>query len=114
LKYSNQALINQARLNGNKTNLITIDIARALAALGVFFYHQHIGAILARYTNIEVFHKIDGFGALYAVPLFFLLSGYCIHLSNLKYIQLNKPLPLARYYKRRFFRIYPLTWQLSL
>ncbi|MDB4902146.1 MAG: acyltransferase 3 [Mucilaginibacter sp.] len=91
----------------NKTNVIAIDIARAIAAMGVFFYHQNIGNILARYTKLELFNSIDAFGAIYAVPLFFLISGYCIHLSNLKYIQLNKHLPLIEYYKRRLFRIYP-------
>lgn len=107
MKYSNQAIINLTRLNSTKTNLIAIDIARAIAAMGVFFYHQRIGSILARYTNFKIFNFIDAFGALYAVPLFFLISGYCIHLSNLKYIQLNKSLSLANYYKRRFLRIYP-------
>jgi peptidoglycan/LPS O-acetylase OafA/YrhL len=94
-------------LNNDKTNLIAIDVARAIAALGVFFYHQHVGALLVRCTKIEIFIYIDAFGALYAVPLFFLISGYCIHLSNLKYVQLNKDLPLVDYYKRRFLRIYP-------
>ena len=94
-------------LSSNKTNLIAIDIARAIAALGVFFYHQHIGNLFAKYTKIEIFSYIDAFGTFYAVPLFFLISGYCIHLSNLKYIQLNEPLPLIVYYKRRFLRIYP-------
>ncbi len=50
---------------------------------------------------------MDAFGAYYAVPLFFLISGYCIHLSNLKYIKLNECLPLKTYYKSRFIRIYP-------
>jgi peptidoglycan/LPS O-acetylase OafA/YrhL len=90
-----------------KSNLMSIDIARATAALGVFFYHQNTGHLLVRYTKIESFTFIDTFGSLYAVPLFFLISGYCIHLSNLKYIKLNKALPLIDYYKRRFLRIYP-------
>jgi len=94
-------------LTDNKKSLISIDIARAIAALGVFFYHQHIGDYLAQYTKIKAFDYIDNFGAAYAVPLFFLISGYCIHLSNLKYVQLNKELPLKVYYKRRFLRIYP-------
>jgi peptidoglycan/LPS O-acetylase OafA/YrhL len=94
-------------LAAHKKNLISIDIARAFAALGVFYYHQHCGSILARYTGINLFGYTEGFGAFYAVPLFFLISGYCIHLSNLKYLKEQKALPIKQYYKRRFLRIYP-------
>ncbi|RFZ82238.1 acyltransferase [Mucilaginibacter terrenus] len=90
-----------------KGSLITIDLLRAAAALGVFYYHQHVGSLLAKYTRWQALAHTDNFGATYAVPLFFLLSGYCIHLSNLKYLQANKPLPLKEYYIARFLRIYP-------
>jgi peptidoglycan/LPS O-acetylase OafA/YrhL len=90
-----------------KNSLLSIDILRAIAALGVFFYHQHVAAYLAGYTHIAIIAQLDNFGAHYAVPLFFLISGYCIHLSNLKYIKECKNLPLKEYYKRRFLRIYP-------
>lgn len=88
-------------------NLISIDILRALAALGVFYYHQHMGTMLTRYTGAGFFAYTDVFGATYAVPLFFLISGYCIHLSNIKYLKTGQPLPLKKYYKRRLLRIYP-------
>jgi len=88
-------------------HLTSIDIARAIAALGVFAYHQYWGASLAKYSGIGLLRKIDAFGSLYAVPLFFLISGYCIHLSNIKYLKADQPLPLKDYYKRRLFRIYP-------
>jgi peptidoglycan/LPS O-acetylase OafA/YrhL len=91
----------------NQSALISIDILRAAAALGVFFYHQHVGALIAGYTGISLLNWGDNFGAAYAVPLFFLISGYCIHLSNLKYISKRSPLPLKEYYKRRLLRIYP-------
>ncbi|MES2428795.1 MAG: acyltransferase [Bacteroidota bacterium] len=90
-----------------KSSLLSIDILRAIAALGVFSYHQHVASYLARYTHIAIIDQLDNFGAQYAVPLFFLISGYCIHLSNLKYINKGKSLPLKAYYKRRFLRIYP-------
>jgi peptidoglycan/LPS O-acetylase OafA/YrhL len=86
---------------------ITIDILRSVAALGVFFYHQHIGDLLAQYTKIKSFTIIDIFGASYAVPLFFLISGYCIHLSNISYLKANQILPLKKYYLKRFLRVYP-------
>jgi peptidoglycan/LPS O-acetylase OafA/YrhL len=94
-------------INSGKQNLVSVDIARAIAALGVFYYHLHIGFLFAHYFGFQKFNLTDNFGATYAVPLFFLISGYCIHLSNLKYLKNNKPLPLKEYYKRRLIRIYP-------
>jgi peptidoglycan/LPS O-acetylase OafA/YrhL len=88
-------------------NIIGIDILRALAALGVFFYHSHVGDIIAKYSGLLFFRKMDAFGATYAVPLFFLISGYCIHSSNLRYIKAGEKLPLKRYYIKRLLRIYP-------
>jgi peptidoglycan/LPS O-acetylase OafA/YrhL len=87
--------------------IISIDILRAIAALGVYYYHNQSGATLAKYTGLSIFNYTDGFGALYAVPLFFLISGYCIHASNIRYIKSNSGLPLKNYYLRRFLRIYP-------
>ena len=92
----------------NKTaSLVSIDVLRAIAALGVYYYHLHLGALLSKYAGIGWLKETDQFGALYAVPLFFLISGYCIHLSNLNFIKNDQPLPLREYFKRRFFRIYP-------
>jgi peptidoglycan/LPS O-acetylase OafA/YrhL len=94
----------------NKTasqNVVAIDILRAAAALGVFYYHSHIGATLAKYTGLSMFTNTEAFGADYSVPLFFLISGYCILISNIKYIKTNSRLPLMQYYRRRFLRIYP-------
>jgi peptidoglycan/LPS O-acetylase OafA/YrhL len=90
-----------------KNTLISIDILRAIAAFGVFSYHQHICTLIARYTGLHIIEKIDTFGAEFAVPLFFLISGYCIHLSNVKHLADSKKLPLKEYYKRRLLRIYP-------
>src|ERR1700744_4582733 len=88
-------------------NVIAIDIMRAIAAFGVFYYHSHIGGAIAKYSGLSFFELTDAFGATYSVPLFFLISGYCIHVSNLKYLKTSSPLPLKEYYIRRFLRIYP-------
>ncbi|MGZ3811159.1 MAG: acyltransferase family protein [Mucilaginibacter sp.] len=88
-------------------SLVSIDIARAVAALGVFYYHQQLGSVIAHYSGLKWFAYTDAFGATYAVPLFFLISGYCIHLSNIKYVRSKQPLPIGEYYKRRLLRIYP-------
>lgn len=93
--------------SSSKASLVSIDILRAVAALGVFYYHLHLGALIARVPALSWFGYTDAFGALYAVPLFFLISGYCIHLSNIKWLKANRRLPLGDYLKRRFLRIYP-------
>jgi peptidoglycan/LPS O-acetylase OafA/YrhL len=87
--------------------IIAIDLLRAFAALGVFYYHNHAGSTIAKYTGLSFFRVTDAFGATFAVPLFFLISGYCIHASNIKYLKANRSLPLKEYYIRRFLRIYP-------
>ena len=91
----------------NKNNLISIEICRAIAALGVFSFHQSIGSLLSAYTGLKIFSFFDYFGAYLAVPFFFLISGYCIHFSYLNYIKSDTKFSLFAYYKRRFFRIYP-------
>lgn len=87
--------------------IIAIDILRCVAAISVFWYHNQLGGVLAKYTGLSLFKLTYALGAIYAVPLFFLISGYCIHASNIKYIKANRSLPLIEYYKRRFLRIYP-------
>jgi len=87
--------------------IIAIDLLRALAALGVFYYHNHLGTLLVKYSVLPFLKETDALGAIYAVPLFFLISGYCIHASNIKYLKANQSLPLREYYRRRFLRIYP-------
>lgn len=94
-------------LSHKKQTFISIDILRAIAALGVFYYHLHIGYLLSKYLHFPLIGLTDNFGSTYAVPLFFLISGYCIHLSNIKYIKLCQSLPLKEYYKRRILRLYP-------
>jgi peptidoglycan/LPS O-acetylase OafA/YrhL len=87
--------------------LISIELLRAFAAFTVFYYHSHIGSIAAKYTHIQWLSYTDQIGSTYAVPLFFLLSGFCIHLSSLNQLKENKPLSLKKYYLNRFFRIFP-------
>src|SRR5205809_444278 len=94
----------------NKTKqqeIIGIDILRALSALGVFYYHNHARSLISKYTKLDFFRSTDALCAIYAVPLFFLISGYCIHASNIKYLKNNTSLPLKEYFIRRFLRIYP-------
>ncbi len=88
--------------------LVSIDIARGLAALSVFIYHYGIGNVLAKYTGLEFFKLISWPGANIAVPLFFVLSGYCIHRSEWKRLQIHAKFSVQSYFRRRFWRIYPI------
>ena len=58
-------------------------------------------------THITDFIAI--IGARYGVPLFFLISGFCIHLSQLKQNQYSDSdkFDFGKYFIRRFWRIYP-------
>jgi len=98
--------MNQLKTNGRSV-FITIDIARFFAAFSVYWYHQHLGYLLGSILHLTWFGVTDSFGSVYAVPLFFLISGFCIHLSNIRYINENRKLPIKSYYQKRLWRIYP-------
>lgn len=96
-------------MTSRKFTFITIDILRGFAASTVFIYHYGLSSMLIklfRITGLEIFSKI---GASYAVPLFFLISGFCIHLSQLKQCSISgsNELKFWPYIKRRLWRIYP-------
>ena len=85
-----------------------IAAARGLAAFGVYTYHYHVGDILARYAHFPAAGYLDVFGGVYAVPLFFLISGYCIHGSEWRRSkQGERRFDWIGRGKRRFLRIYP-------
>ena len=87
-------------------NIIALDILRGLAASFVFFYHLHIGTLLYKTTGISYFDYIDLIGAEYAVPIFFILSGYCIELSVQNTVKRKGAFHLKEFYARRLKRIY--------
>ena len=92
-----------------KGNLKTIDILRGFAASMVFFYHYGLTRTINKIIHSNIPDIIEIIGSTYAVPLFFLISGFCIHLSQLKLNEKTKTdkLDLANYFNRRFWRIYP-------
>lgn len=83
----------------------SVDVARGLAALSVAVYHHGFGHALAQATGQSGFELIAWPGATLAVPLFFVISGFCIHLGTLA----RPPGPgfVTRFYCQRFVRIYP-------
>lgn len=88
--------------------LVSIDLARAFAALSVFVYHYGIGAVIARETGWPGAGLLAWPGANIAVPLFFVLSGYCIHQSEKRRLKDSGTFSTAAYARRRFWRIYPV------
>lgn len=101
--------MNQSSYRLNTANLISIDIARGFAAFSVFTYHYGLGKVCAEKTGLHWLNYLDTIGAQYAVPLFFLISGFCIHLSQLRLAERlgQQSLNLKEYFTRRFWRIYP-------
>jgi peptidoglycan/LPS O-acetylase OafA/YrhL len=80
---------------------VSLEIARGLAALWVFIYHIRLGidpGPLRSFAN----------GGFLGVPLFFVISGYCMMASSRGVIA--KGLPASAFLKRRLRRIFPPFW----
>lgn len=105
-----------------KKRLIALDALRGLAALCVVFFHAReinwvgIGSIwhsnkFAPNVNGMVSYMTAPFYfGFAAVPLFFVISGYCIHRPNVSklVVDANHKLNITEYFKRRLWRIYPV------
>jgi peptidoglycan/LPS O-acetylase OafA/YrhL len=91
--------------------LSSIDALRGAAALGVVLYHTvgtnaRFGPRVLNWLAIPVLPAIR-FGYV-GVFLFFVISGFCIHLSRAKAQAENKrPVGFKAFWKRRFGRLYP-------
>ncbi len=98
--------------------LVTVDLLRGLAALFVLLYHSQSffrGTPVANIWDggiyqlgVEPAHQLAayllfGFGFL-GVPLFFVISGFCIHLP---FTTPTKAMKLGAFGIRRFIRLYP-------
>ncbi len=97
-------------------HLQRIDVLRAVAILCVFLLHwygQAFGTDHLQWRGLMVdpasapsvaFYLFLPFGfGWIGVPLFFVISGFCIHASALKHGELR----LGNFFWRRFWRIYP-------
>ncbi len=78
-----------------------LDAARGLAAIMVMVYHfinfKYLNTTTAK-VAATIFNGSD------AVSLFFVLSGFVL---SYKYVVLDQPLDIKRFYVTRFFRLWP-------
>ena len=95
------------------TRLRSIDALRGIAALGVVFYHavdqsaKVVPANLLKYP-VKLTQFVASFGYI-GVFLFFVISGFCIHLQWAK-SRTHDPDPklaFGAFWKRRIWRLYP-------
>jgi len=107
-----------ARQLSPSNHFARIDVLRAVAILLVFFHHYWLAVLdlsggkwsVPPWKGLLFFPGSIGF---LGVKLFFVISGFCIHLSWLKWRRNSPagPLPVRRflpgYLWRRFWRIYP-------
>ena len=95
------------------TRLRSIDALRGLAAIGVVFYHavdqseKTVPAGLLHYP-VRIIQFASSFGYI-GVFLFFVISGFCIHLQWARARAANeKPkINFGAFWKRRLKRLYP-------
>ena len=94
-----------------------LDVLRALAAVAVLLHHAYGNAYGWRFypdknpwSFVSLVHtpvSLLGFPAIWGsggVPVFFLLSGFCIHYSTARRPTAFRP---GKFVARRFFRLYP-------
>jgi peptidoglycan/LPS O-acetylase OafA/YrhL len=93
--------------------LQSIDALRGIAALGVVLYHAVLQTQNAVPGNVfkwpvKLIQFLSSFGYI-GVFLFFVISGFCIHLQWAKSRAGREPQPIkfASFWKRRIRRLYP-------
>src|SRR6476660_9088344 len=93
--------------------LTSIDALRGFAALGVVLYHAVGRADLALPRGLLQWpgffvHSLTGFGYV-GVFLFFVISGFCIHLqwARARAAGRQSQIEFGAFWKRRLRRLYP-------
>jgi peptidoglycan/LPS O-acetylase OafA/YrhL len=89
--------------------LVSIDALRGIAALGVVLYHTNaIPGVDRRLLYGDAVDAAMLFGK-YGVWLFFVISGFCIHLQwvRAKMSGDDRPVDFVSFWKRRIRRLYP-------
>ncbi len=87
------------------SHFVVLDQVRGMAALAVFTVHY-----------VQIYYQTDQLGefgtmskllGVWGVSIFFILSGFLIHLGTLREFSNSKRVAWDKYAIRRFFRIYP-------
>lgn len=95
------------------TRLRSIDALRGIAALGVVLYHAIDQSDKVLPTNLLRYPmKLIQFGSSFGyigVFLFFVISGFCIHLqwARARSLQQEPQIDFRKFWKRRIRRLYP-------
>lgn len=97
-------------INSEKTitRVDTLDYLRGLAALGILVYHMHLfsfGEVDASETLARI--------KIYGVSIFYILSGLTLFIVYNSKLTLQKDV-LIDFYVKRFFRIVPLLWLVTI
>jgi peptidoglycan/LPS O-acetylase OafA/YrhL len=105
-----KAIKSQPQIEGR---LKSIDALRGIAALGVVLYHavwQTGNAVPNNFFRwpVKLLQFVSSFGYI-GVFLFFVISGFCIHLQWAKSRAQQQPqsIRFGSFWKRRFRRLYP-------
>jgi exopolysaccharide production protein ExoZ len=107
---SEMEVVESSVLNPNLTSrskLLSLQAARGVAALMVLAYHAS-GYVAGSglWPGSKLQHTFQG--GFLGVQLFFVLSGFVILSAHWK--DLGRQSRLARFFSKRFFRIYPIYW----
>ncbi len=97
-----------------KTRILTIDALRGIAALSITLAHVSGNVVISfeqirdSWLNVFFFPFSVGIARVY---MFFLISGFCIHLAwcklKLKNADDNPKIDFLPFWKRRIWRLYP-------
>ena len=112
MKPKNSHLLKQVVLTSN-VRLRSIDALRGIAALGVVLYHAISTTGGAAPDNlfrwpVKLIQFVSSFGYI-GVFLFFVISGFCIHLQWARSRANGQPqqIKFASFWRRRWRRLYP-------
>jgi peptidoglycan/LPS O-acetylase OafA/YrhL len=96
-------------LEASKARLASLDYLRGLAAFGVMVFHYSM-------WSFGLFSSENSLGrvGIYGVSIFYILSGLTLYLAYFDRMGNPSKKGLADFGIKRFFRIFPLLWLLSL